>query len=230
MPGGWDAPVDGLERHNGMPVAAVDVSTGAARGTVYVNWIDTRNGDPDVFVAASRDGGTTWEAPVRVNDDPKGAVQMFTWMAVDPVDGSINVVVSRPPRPGRHHDRRDPGPQRRRRPDVPSTTGSPLAPFDCCARRLLRRLQRHRRLRRTGRRGVPGDCRRASRCGPPRPGSRRAPRTFSRIDAVRTRALRRLPGRRRTAAVLPLAGQAPAPARTPPQRTRSAISCPASAG
>jgi hypothetical protein len=97
IPGGWDAPVEGLERHNGMPVAGVDVSAGKARGSVYLNWIDTRHGDPDVFVAASRDGGATWAPPVRVNDDPKGAVQMFTWMAVDPVDGSINVVF---------HDRR----------------------------------------------------------------------------------------------------------------------------
>lgn len=45
-----------------------------------------------MFLLASRDGGRTWGAPVRVNDDPKGAAQMFTWMAVDPVDGSVNIV------------------------------------------------------------------------------------------------------------------------------------------
>jgi hypothetical protein len=95
--GGWDLPVAGLERHNGMPVTAVDLSGGPHKGSVYVNWIDERNGDPDVFVAASRDGGATWSAPVRVNDDAKGGVQMFTWLAVDPVDGSLNVVF---------HDRR----------------------------------------------------------------------------------------------------------------------------
>jgi hypothetical protein len=96
-PGGWDLPVPGLERHNGMPVAAVDISSGPNRGTVYVNWIDQRNGDADVFVAASKDSGRTWSAPVRVNDDPKGADQMFTWLAVDPLDGSLNVIF---------HDRR----------------------------------------------------------------------------------------------------------------------------
>ncbi len=53
MPGGWDLPVPGLERHNGMPVTAVDLSEGARKGTIYVNWIDERNGDLDVFVAAS---------------------------------------------------------------------------------------------------------------------------------------------------------------------------------
>jgi hypothetical protein len=96
-PGGWDIPVAGVPRHNGMPVTGVDHSTGAHRGTLYVNWIDERNGDPDVFVMRSSDGGRTWSAPVRVNDDPPGAAQLFTWMAVDPADGSINVIF---------HDRR----------------------------------------------------------------------------------------------------------------------------
>jgi hypothetical protein len=96
-PGGWDLPVRGLERHNGMPVTAVDLSSGPHRGTIYVNWIDERSGDADIFVMASRDGGRTWNAPARVNDDGKGATQMFTWLAVDPVEGSLNVIF---------HDRR----------------------------------------------------------------------------------------------------------------------------
>lgn len=94
LPGGWDIPVPGVERHNGMPVTAVDHSRGPNRGVVYVNWIDERNGDPDVFVASSRDGGQTWSGPRRVNDDPQGnkKAQLFTWMAVDPSDGSVNIV------------------------------------------------------------------------------------------------------------------------------------------
>jgi hypothetical protein len=94
MPGGWDIPLPGIPRHNGMPVTGVDHSRGPNRGTVYVNWIDERNGDADVFVSASRDGGRTWSGPTRVNDDPKGnkRAQLFTWMAVDPGDGSINIV------------------------------------------------------------------------------------------------------------------------------------------
>ena len=42
----------------------------------------------------SRDGGESWSDPVRVNDDAvgNGADQFLTWMAVDPVDGSVNVV------------------------------------------------------------------------------------------------------------------------------------------
>jgi hypothetical protein len=93
-PGGWDIPIPGMARHNGLPVTAVDLSSGPGRGSVYVNWIDERNGDPDVFLLASRDGGETWGEPVRVNDDPvgNGAAQLFTWMAVDPGDGSLNLV------------------------------------------------------------------------------------------------------------------------------------------
>ena len=98
MPGGWDFSVEGLDRANGMPVTGVDLSGGPNKGTLYVNWIDARNGDPDVFVMSSRDGGDTWSPPVRVNDDAAGKVQFFTWMAIDPADGSINVIF---------YDRRD---------------------------------------------------------------------------------------------------------------------------
>src|SRR2546423_4310563 len=100
MPGGWDFSVEGLDRANGMPVTGVDLSNGPNKGALYVNWIDARNGDPDVFVASSRDGGETWSAPARVNADPlrNVRVQFFTWMSVDPSDGSLNVVF---------YDRRD---------------------------------------------------------------------------------------------------------------------------
>jgi hypothetical protein len=132
-PGGWDLPVPGLQRHNGMPVTAVDLSGGPYRGTVYVNWIDERNGDPDVFVASSSDGGRTWTAPVRVNDDAKGNTQMFTWFAVDPVDGSVNVIF---------HDRRGQsgtmtGVTLARSVDGGKTFVNyavPVIPFDCCAK------------------------------------------------------------------------------------------------
>jgi hypothetical protein len=100
FPGGWDFSIEGLDRANGMPTTAVDLSEGPNKGTLYVNWVDARNGDPDVFVMSSKDGGNTWTKPVRVNDDPlkNGKAQFFTWMSVDPVDGSLNIVF---------YDRRD---------------------------------------------------------------------------------------------------------------------------
>ena len=100
IPGGWDFAVEGLDRANGMPVTGVDLSDGPNKGALYVNWIDARNGDPDVFVRSSRDGGDTWSVPVRVNDDAlkNGKAQFFTWMAIDPADGSVNIIF---------YDRRD---------------------------------------------------------------------------------------------------------------------------
>ncbi len=94
MPGSWDLEIEGLGRANGLPVTGVDHSSGPYRGSLYVNWADERHGDPDSFVIRSRDGGKTWSAPVRVNDDlvSNGRPQFLTWMAVDPIDGSVNVV------------------------------------------------------------------------------------------------------------------------------------------
>ncbi|HEY6971648.1 MAG TPA: sialidase family protein, partial [Candidatus Angelobacter sp.] len=79
-----------LERANGFPQIAIDPKS----GRLYVTWSDYRNGDLDVFCAASSDKGRTWSQPVRVNNDPihNGAEQFFQWSAVDPVDGSVNVV------------------------------------------------------------------------------------------------------------------------------------------
>jgi hypothetical protein len=99
QPGGWDIGIDGLGRANGMPVTAVDISNGPNRGAVYINWADLRNnggqdGDADVFISRSDDRGQTWSAPLRVNQDPVGndRDQFFTWLSVDPVDGSVNIV------------------------------------------------------------------------------------------------------------------------------------------
>ena len=100
QPGGWTIDIPGINRCNGMPVTGVDLSNGPHKGTVYVNWADQRNGvdDTDIWVARSTDGGDTWSAPVRVNDDKPGKQQFLTWMAVDPVTGYIYTVF---------YDRRD---------------------------------------------------------------------------------------------------------------------------
>ncbi|HEY6339044.1 MAG TPA: exo-alpha-sialidase [Candidatus Sulfotelmatobacter sp.] len=79
-----------LERANGFPQVAIDPRS----RRLYVTWTDYRNGDLDVFVSTSTDRGKKWRAPVRVNNDPvhDGADQFFQWLAVDPVDGALNVV------------------------------------------------------------------------------------------------------------------------------------------
>src|SRR5207244_8031216 len=44
-------------------------------------WIDSHEGDNDVYSAMSSDGCTTWSPPLRVNDDPKnnGVWQDLVW-------------------------------------------------------------------------------------------------------------------------------------------------------
>lgn len=62
-----------------LPSAAEDPVT----GTLVVVWNDQLFGDPDVLAVRSTDGGDTWSAPVRVNDDGAGAAQFFPWIAFD---------------------------------------------------------------------------------------------------------------------------------------------------
>jgi hypothetical protein len=67
------------------PSGAVDNSGGPNDGTVYVVWHSASAGDPDIFLAKSSNGGTTWSSPIRVNDDPvgNGRDQFMPWVSVD---------------------------------------------------------------------------------------------------------------------------------------------------
>lgn len=72
----------------------VDRSGGPRDGWVYVLASVTTPDDPmDVHFIRSTDGGATWTAPIRVNDDPagNGAWQWFGTMSVAP-DGRIEAV------------------------------------------------------------------------------------------------------------------------------------------
>ncbi len=94
IPEGWDYDIPGIYRANGLPVTVCDTSGGDFHGTIYVNWTDQRNGidDTDVWLVKSVDGGDTWTEPLRVNDDPPGKHQFFTWMAVDQANGNLYFV------------------------------------------------------------------------------------------------------------------------------------------
>jgi len=82
--------VQAVDRANGFPQIAIDPRS----KRLYVTWSDYRNGDLDVFLATSDDQGKHWSAPIRVNNDAvhDGADQIFQWLAVDPADGSVNVM------------------------------------------------------------------------------------------------------------------------------------------
>jgi len=77
-------------RGNGFPQIAINPRT----NELFVTWADFRNGDIDVFSASSKDRGKHFTPAVRVNSDPihNGHDQFFQWLAVDPIDGSVNVV------------------------------------------------------------------------------------------------------------------------------------------
>ncbi|SRX54112.1 T9SS type A sorting domain-containing protein [Aequorivita sp. CIP111184] len=91
MPTGWDYSIPGIYRGNGLPITKCDLSGGPNNGTIYVNWSDQRNGanDTDVWMSKSTDGGDTWSGPIRVNDDPAGKQQFFTWMDIDQTNGNL---------------------------------------------------------------------------------------------------------------------------------------------
>lgn len=91
FPEGWDYGIPGISRCNGLPVTCCDISDGPHRGNIYINWSDQRNGetDTDIWLSRSSDGGDTWSTPTRVNNDPAGKQQFFTWMTVDQVTGYL---------------------------------------------------------------------------------------------------------------------------------------------
>ena len=89
---GWDFEIQGIDRCNGMPVTASDISNSPYKGNIYINWSDQKNGDTDIYFSRSSDGGDTWSAPKIVNNDASGRDQFFTWMCTDPVTGVIYIV------------------------------------------------------------------------------------------------------------------------------------------
>lgn len=62
-------------------------------GVLYAAWADGRNGDDDVFLRRSDDGGRTWTGPVRVNDNRvrDGTSQYLPRVAVSPT-GRVDVL------------------------------------------------------------------------------------------------------------------------------------------
>ena len=56
-------------RHMSFPTLGVSPKT----GTIFLAWADRRNGDDDILLSKSTDGGSSWlSTPVRVNRDSSG--------------------------------------------------------------------------------------------------------------------------------------------------------------
>jgi hypothetical protein len=81
-------------RVNSFPYIAVDHSYGPRRGWIYITYAarPATGQPPDVYLVKSTDFGATWSAPVKVNSEPANRDQWFPAIAVDPADGSVNIV------------------------------------------------------------------------------------------------------------------------------------------
>lgn len=62
----------------------------APEGDIYVSWADGRNGDADVFLRSSGDGGVSWSPPVVVGDESGAEDQELPQVGVGP-DGRVDV-------------------------------------------------------------------------------------------------------------------------------------------
>ncbi|MFN0149266.1 MAG: FlgD immunoglobulin-like domain containing protein [bacterium] len=91
-------------RRNSFPSMAVDVSNGPNRGAIYIVWTNigvpgiNTGTDASIWMAKSTNGGTTFSAATRVNNDAGTNSQWFPWISCDPVSGRLAVIF---------YDRRD---------------------------------------------------------------------------------------------------------------------------
>ncbi len=85
--GGWDIDIPGVQRANGMPVTICDTA-----GNLFVNWVDDREGNYDVWLIKSTDGGESWTEPAKINKDTGDADQFFSWICVDPTSNYLYAV------------------------------------------------------------------------------------------------------------------------------------------
>jgi hypothetical protein len=84
-------------RVNGLPSIAVDTNDGPRKGWIYVvtgqRELDPAGTDPDIILHRSGDGGKSWSAAIRVNQDElnNGKTQYFPAIHVDRF-GAVNVL------------------------------------------------------------------------------------------------------------------------------------------
>lgn len=75
-----------------IPSMAVDRSNTDSSGNIYIVWNDYRNGNSDILLTRSENGGGTWSEPIILNDDQNStADQYFPWIAVSS-GGDIHVI------------------------------------------------------------------------------------------------------------------------------------------
>ena len=82
---------------NSIPQIGIDNSGGSRNGWLYIVTTEKNNppagSDPDIIMHRSTDGGSTWSAGIRVNQDPvnDGKIQYFPYLDVDE-SGDLNIL------------------------------------------------------------------------------------------------------------------------------------------
>ena len=87
-------------RVNSFPSMTVDISNGSHKGNIYIIWANigfpgvNTGSDIDVYMLRSTDQGSTWSAPIKVNQDATGLGKQhfFPWISCDPVSGNLCVI------------------------------------------------------------------------------------------------------------------------------------------
>jgi hypothetical protein len=85
-------------RVNSFPSLAIDKSTGAYDGTLYLCWaqksLAPSGSDADICYSYSVNNGSTWSAVTRINDDAinNGKNQFMPWITVDNVNSKVSIV------------------------------------------------------------------------------------------------------------------------------------------
>ncbi|MCA1813734.1 MAG: hypothetical protein LC624_07265, partial [Halobacteriales archaeon] len=79
---------NGKYRLESITSVAVDLSSGPNKGDIYIVWPDWNGKDSDVLLVSSSDGGLTWTAPLKVNQDA-GGDQFMPWVTIAEDGGVI---------------------------------------------------------------------------------------------------------------------------------------------
>ena len=94
QPGGWNLPIKGIRRVNGMPVTIVDNSGGPYDGRIYILWADQSDGPDNTNIRTmySDDNGDNWSIPVQIHKDENAKHQFFPWLTIDQQTGFLYAV------------------------------------------------------------------------------------------------------------------------------------------
>ncbi len=85
---GWDMEMPHIFRANGMPFIHCNTKT----NTIYLTWADEYNGNADIWLITSTDGGDTWSERIQLNLDNSNSHQYFANMAIDQNTDEVYVV------------------------------------------------------------------------------------------------------------------------------------------